>query len=87
MVVTVLILDVECSDSVEEKLNNKHGLTVDDVIAALNHPDRTAHWFDHPINGRQLIAKAKTPSGLQIKIVLYPVNEDVGAFRLATAFR
>lgn len=82
----VLITDIECSSTVEEKLNNKHQLTLDDVYDALEDHDLTVGWDDDPNHGRRVLARGRTSSGRLIRIFLYPVDEDAGVFRLGTAF-
>ncbi len=80
------ITDVEYSDIVVAKLNQKHGCTIDDVFEALEGDHVSARWDDDPDRGRRLLVRGRTRSGRVLRVVLYPIDLDAGTFRLITAF-
>lgn len=80
------ISDVTATAGVIAKLNQKHNLALDDVLAALNSHDRKARWHEDPERGRRLLVIAQTRAGRTLSIVLYPVDEKNGTYRLASAY-
>lgn len=72
-----------------EKINNKHGLTEQDVRDAVQWPARPlrAFWIglaDDP-RGPRAVAVAHVPDGRKVKVVLYPVDDpEEGTWRLGT---
>lgn len=78
---------VEISDLVEGKINGKHHVTADDVCEAIGN-----HWQlgwlppEPPERERRLLVRGPTDQGRILNIVLYPVDEALGEWRLATAF-
>ena len=80
----VRIYVIEISDHVRAKINGRHGLTEDDVIDACERYEQAV--FDQDDRGRRLLLRGRTRSGRTVRIVLYPVDEAAGTWRLVTAF-
>ena len=78
---------VEISDKMQEKLITRRGLTCEDVRDACQAPNRyrRAAWHVHPDYGRRLIVFGLTGNGRLLKIILQPVDERDGTWRLRTA--
>jgi hypothetical protein len=78
---------VEISERMEEKLITRRGLSCDDVRDACQAPNRyrRAAWHDHPDYGRRLIVFGSTSRGKLIKVILQPVDQRDGTWRLRTA--
>lgn len=79
-----------CPSSVIEKVNNKHGVTEQDIRDAVQWPARPlqAFWIglDDDPRGPRGVAVGRTAQGTIIQVVLYPVGEPAeGTWRLGTA--
>jgi len=70
--------------AVSAKIRAKHDLTDDEVRDACRSPVSAAFDVD-PDRGRRLLLVG-VGYGRRLKIVLYPVDESDGTWRLATAF-
>ncbi|WP_134797005.1 hypothetical protein [Mycobacterium avium] len=83
----VPIYDVEITDWVNKKINaKKPGITADEVWDVCYEPRRhNARWHDHPVHGRRLIVRGRTPGGRSLRIILHPVDVELGKWRLKTA--
>lgn len=81
----VEITNVAISPAVAAKINSKHRITVEDVLFVCHRPHLTGAWHDHPQHGRRLLIKGLTEYGRPLKIILFPVDEDRGWYRLGTA--
>ncbi len=79
-----------CPDAVVEKINQKHGITEQDVRDTVQWPARPAkaYWIgqtDDP-RGPRAVVIGWTPDGRRIKVVLYPADGPFeGTWRLGTA--
>jgi hypothetical protein len=87
---SVYIAQIICSAAMVEKINNKHGFTLEDVRAAVQWPARPArtYWIglDDDPKGPRLVAVGVVPDGRAVKVVLYPVEGPFeGTWRLGTA--
>lgn len=82
----VLITHVEYSEWVVSKLNQKHRCSIDDVFDILEDENSAAAWEEDPEHGRRLLVRGRTQAGRTLRVVLYPVDEGAGRFRLGTAF-
>lgn len=75
--------------AVAEKIGSKHGLSEQDVRDAVQWPARVlqASWLEPPDDprGPRLVVKGLTGTGRLIKVVLYPVDQTDGIWRLGTA--
>lgn len=75
--------------AVAEKSGSKHGLSEQDVRDAVQWPARVlqASWLEPPDDprGPRLVVKGLTGTGRLIKVVLYPVDQIYGTWRLGTA--
>lgn len=80
----VRIYYIEVTDPVRAKINGKHGVTEDDVADACQHAERAV--LDEDERGRRLLVRGLTRSGRSIRVVLYPIDEEAGTWRLGTAF-
>ena len=67
-------------------LSGKHNLSEDDVIYACGNGLERAGWEDDPEHGRRLLVRGQTPNKRRIRVFLYPIPGERGAFRLGTAF-
>lgn len=66
----LVILD----DSVNDKLHQKHHITYDEVVEALQYPARAqAGWDDHPDYGWRVVAIGSVASGRRVIGILKPV--------------
>jgi hypothetical protein len=77
---------IVCSSRVLEKINSKHGVSIDEVRDAFQWPATPARasWVeDH--RGRRLAVEGFTARGRRIRAVLYPVDVTQGTWRLGTA--
>lgn len=78
------IIEIEYSGWLVSKVNSAHRCTIDDVFDAVeNHV--SASWDDDPVKGRRLLVRGYTGSGRLLRIFLYPIDVDLGKFRLGTA--
>ncbi len=78
---------VHISDKMAEKLITRRGLTSEDVRDACQAPNRyrRAAWHVHPEYGRRLIVFGSNRDGKLIKVILQPVDQHDGTWRLRTA--
>jgi hypothetical protein len=78
---------VEISYKMQEKLITRRGLTCDDIRDACQAPNhyRRAAWHEHPEHGRRLIVFGQIRDGRLLKVILQPVDERDGTWRLRTA--
>jgi len=78
---------IEISERMREKLITRRGLTADDVRDACQAPNRyrRAAWHSHPEYGMRLIVFGLTRQEQLIKVILQPVDESDGTWRLRTA--
>ncbi len=73
-----------------DKLHRKHGVTLDEVREAVILTDVESSvwdWDDDPARGWRLLVTATTYAGRRLLVVLYPVDEDEGTWRLGTAMQ
>ena len=86
---SVYIGHIECSPAVAERISSKHGISLQDVRDAVQWPARPlrAARLGEEIDrrGPRLAAEGLTASGRILKVVLYPVDEAEGTWRLGTA--
>ncbi|MGB6163679.1 MAG: hypothetical protein WCF33_14370 [Pseudonocardiaceae bacterium] len=71
-----------------DKIHRKHGVTLDEVREAVVLTDVESSvwdWHPDPARGWRLLVTATTYHGRRLFIVLYPVNEEKGTWRLGTA--
>ncbi len=86
----VYISQIDCSAHVLEKINNLHGVTLDEVKEAVLFPARPIRavrlqpTHDDPRAPRVILEGVTLPSR-RIRVVLYPVDEREGTWRLGTA--
>lgn len=78
---------MEITDWINKKINaKKPGITADEVWSVCYEPKRhTARWHDHPVHGRRLMVIGHTPKGRLLRIILHPVDVELGKWRLKTA--
>lgn len=84
----VYIGHVEISLAMAQKLQTKHGVTPDEIRAACENRV-VAAWNYHPNHGRRLLVVGRSDRrrgyGRVLKIILQPVDERDGYWRLRTA--
>jgi hypothetical protein len=79
--------EVRFSAAVAEKLRVKHGLSPDQVRAAIAWGAATAgRWDDDPIYGRRLILEGSDIDG-PIRVYLRPIDRRDGLWECLTAWR
>jgi hypothetical protein len=84
--VAVPIYHVEITDSIKAKINSKHGVTADEVLDVCYRRNHDARWNHHPEHGRRLLVKGRIRGGnTMLRIVLHPVDVELGRWRLKTA--
>ncbi len=86
----VYVAQIECSPKIREKINSLHGVTLDEVKEAVLFPARPlrTRWIEpseEDPRGPRLAVESLTLLGRRIAVVLYPVDEADGTWRLATA--
>lgn len=85
----LFIGQIICSEKVAQKINSKHGVTLDEVRDAVQWPARPlrASWLGSDLDprGPRLALEGRTAQGRILRVVLYPVDVDEGAWRLGTA--
>lgn len=81
----ILVESIEISAHVRAKINGKHGVSEDDVVHAVEYY-RAAAWDHDDVAGTRLLVRGPTSSGRTLRVVLYPIDEEAGTWRLATAF-
>jgi hypothetical protein len=84
--VAIYIGLVEISPAMEQKIQDKHKLTPDDVRDACSAPIQ-ARWDSSPAHGRRLLLTGRTRHGTLLKVILQPVDVRDGTWRLRTAFQ
>jgi hypothetical protein len=72
--------------SVDAKIRTRRGVTSDQVRAACQWPaiPVEARWHTHPKYGRRLIVFARDEQERLLKVILQPVDETDGTWRLRT---
>jgi hypothetical protein len=75
---------LEVSPWVEQKINAKHHVSIDDVLDACENVD-AARWVEDD-HARRLVLHGRTAFGRALELVLYPVDIDQGEWRLGTAY-
>jgi hypothetical protein len=79
----VFIADVLVSDAVAAKIRVESDLDPTEIVALVQSPPpRVGRWV-HGDRGTRLLLRARTRSGRDVLIVLYPLGSD--AWRLAGA--
>jgi hypothetical protein len=71
-----------------DKIHCKHSVTLDEVREAVILTDVESSvwdWHADPARGWRLLVTAKTYVGRRLLVVLYPVDEAEGMWRLGTA--
>jgi hypothetical protein len=66
------------------KINSQHGVTIDDVLDALD-AVIDSEWDDDPQRGRRLYVWGHAGKRV-VFVCLWPVDEDLGEWRLVTAY-
>ncbi len=90
MPASVYVAHIACSPAVLEKINSLHGVTLDEVREAALYPARPIRvsrlepTHDDP-RAPRVVMESLTMLGRRIRIVLYPVDEREGTWRLGTA--
>jgi len=79
---------VDISPEMEQKLRAKHAVSSEEVRDACQAPNRyrRAWWHDDENYGRRLLVLGQTRTGRSLKIILQPLDEADGTWRLRTAF-
>jgi hypothetical protein len=80
------ISQVRVSEAVAAKIATKHNVTVAEVneVVVLC-PVIRSGWHHDPDRGWRLLVKGTTHSGRVLNVVLYPLDESEGIWRLGTA--
>ena len=71
-----------------DKIHGKHDVTLDEIREAviLTHVESSVwDWHPDPARGWRLLVTANTYLGRRLLVVLYPVDEAEGIWRLGTA--
>lgn len=80
----VEINSIEASAWVIAKINSTHRLSLRDVEHALENITR-AGFEEHEEYGRRLLLRCRTARGV-MRIILFPIDETAGTYRLGSAF-
>lgn len=81
----VAIRVIEVSDQVRSKISGRHRLSELDVVEVCSSYELAAFDEDEE-RGRRLLVRGRLRSGRVVRVVLYPVDEAAGVWRLGTAF-
>jgi hypothetical protein len=78
---------VPASQATEDKLTQKHNLTIAQIMEAVAHgAHERAFWHDHPTYGRMLIVYGSDSiSGMVV--YLRPIDREDGLWECLTAWR
>jgi hypothetical protein len=81
------ISHIEISPAMEHKIPTRRFVTGDQVREACmpNHYEKS--WDDHPEYGRRLAVLCRTTDGVELKVLLQPVDVHEGLWRLRTVLR
>ncbi len=79
------IKNVEVPHAVLVKINNKHGVTEDEVMDVCYAVRPQARWDLDADRGLRLFVRGRTENGRLIRVILWPVDVGAGQFRLVTA--
>jgi hypothetical protein len=82
--VALEFLELEVSPRVEEKINSLHGVTLEDVLDALDGLISSV-WNEEPDRGRRLYVWGRAGRRV-IFVCLRPLDEHAGEWRLVTAY-
>lgn len=76
------------SERMEAKINSKHWITVDEVVAAVEFvPDLSFSWNVHPEHGERVLVKVRL-RGADGLVVLYDAAHPLGGvWNLGTVYR
>jgi hypothetical protein len=86
----VYVAHIVCPPLIEQKINALHGVSLGEVIDTFCWPARhfSVRRFvptaDDP-RGERIVVRGRTSQGRTVQAVLYPVDEELGTWRLATA--
>lgn len=86
----VYVAFVQPNADLNAKINSKHGVTWDEMEEVVLAPARPlrVRWIypteDDP-RGRRVVIEGRTAAGRILRVLLYPVDEQAGEWRLATA--
>ena len=84
----VWIVDVLMSEDVEAKLAVKHRVRRSEVEEAVTFGRySSARWHQHDVYGERLLVKGRTSDGVELLVVLKPVNAFDGIWECKTARR
>lgn len=85
MALRMWIGEILIPDSIEAKLRTRRGMTGMQVRGACV-PDgyESARWENHPEHGMRLLVLARHEDGRKLKVILEPVDLDLGVWRLRT---
>lgn len=75
------------SETIENKLWNKHGLTHEEVYDLIISQQPELLWQKHPRHGSRYLGVIKNLEGEDVRIILRPIDKENGIWKLITAFR
>ena len=78
--------EVAVSDRVNRHINGKHGISADEVAEVLADHDLVAEWAINDKDEAYLQCRGHTERGRNLAVTLYPADESLWRWRLATAF-
>jgi hypothetical protein len=86
---SVYIAQIDCPRNVETKINSKHGVPLDEVQATFCWPSKhfsARRYVPSPEDprGPRIAVQGRSPRGRTLQAVLYPVDEELGIWRLGT---
>lgn len=76
------------SESLRKKIHMKHDVTeveVHEAVVLCDVESSVWSWDERPDRGWRLLVTGRTYTGRRLFVVLYPVDEDDGVWRLGTA--
>ncbi len=81
----VYVGELDISPAMATKIQTKHGVTPDEVHEVCPVGIVTGRWHVHPEYGRRFLRRGATHRGRWLKVILQPVDEAEGIWRLRTA--
>lgn len=82
----IYIAEIKIARNIEQKINQKHNVTLAEVREAyIMRNDTDLEWEDHPTHGRRVVGFGTTYAGRLLFAALYPIDPTGGVWALASA--
>lgn len=82
------IAEIRASDAVQDKIREKHNVTVEEIRRwCVPVQYEWAGWHRHDLHGWRLLVETRDDQGKLIQVILQPIDENEGIWKLRTAWR